>query len=198
MPVITRTSTMLLEGLKNPASKEHWQEFDSRYRPLLLAVARRLGLNPVDAEDAAQETLTAFLQAYRLDRYNRESGRLRDWLAGIMNHKVRDAQRKSHRQQKLIRDAAASEVVMDEIADPSVQTAMEQEWSRALLRECLEEVRREVTPQTFESFELYALQQWPAGQVAKRLGISLDVVYQNKRRVLVRVRQLLPKMEQTW
>jgi len=188
---------MLLEGLKDPSSRAHWEEFDCRYRPLLLAVARRLGLNPVDAEDAAQETVTAFLLQYREGRYDREQGRLRDWRSGIMAHKVRDAQRRIHRQKLHVPEAASGEAI-EQLADPAVRTTMEQEWSRALLRQCLDEIRREVTPQTFESFELYALHQWPAQQVAKRLGISLDVVYQNKRRVLQRIREILPTMEQTW
>jgi DNA-directed RNA polymerase specialized sigma24 family protein len=41
---------------------------------------------------------------------------------------------------------------------------------------------------------LFALQQWPAEQVARRLGISVDLVYQNKRRMLARIRQLLTEM----
>jgi len=188
---------MLLEGLKDPASQAHWEEFDSRYRPLLLAVGRRLGLNPVDAEDAAQETATAFLVQYREGRYSREKGRLRDWLAGIMAHKVRDAQRRLHRQRALVSDRDATSAI-EQIADPSVQAAMEQEWSRAVVRQCLEDIRSEVSPQAFESFELYALQQWPAQQVSQRLGISADVVYQNKRRILKRVRELLPGMEEAW
>lgn len=187
---------MLLEGLKDPSNHASWQEFDCRYRPLLMSVARKLGLNPVDAEDASQETLSAFLVQYRQGRYKREQGRLRDWLAGIMAHKVRDLQRKLQRQKKL--GQAEINDAIEDVADPNLQSAMQQEWSRAVLRQCLDEIRREVAPQTLESFELYALQQWPAQQVASRLGISLDVVYQNKRRILARIRELMPQMEETW
>src|SRR5205823_5538374 len=53
--VITRTSTALLEALKDRSDHAVWWEFDGRYRPLLMAVGRRLGLDVADAEDAAQE-----------------------------------------------------------------------------------------------------------------------------------------------
>jgi DNA-directed RNA polymerase specialized sigma24 family protein len=75
---------------------------------------------------------------------------------------------------------------------------MEQEWWAALLRQCLERVRLDVTPQTIASFQMFALQGRPADQVARQLGISVDVVYQNKRRVLQRVREILSELEETW
>jgi len=193
--LLTRTSTILLEGLKDHSNGTAWGEFDARYRPLLMAVGRRLGLSSPDAEDAAQEALSAFTQDYRVGRYQRERGRLRDWLTGIMTHKVRDLQRKQDRHGKLVAASAAEAV---DALDESVRTAMDQEWTRATLRQCLEEIRQDVSPQMFESFELSTLQLWPARQVAQRLGISVDLVYQNKTRVLQRLRELLPRMEESW
>jgi RNA polymerase sigma-70 factor (ECF subfamily) len=193
---ITRTSTILLQGLKDRTDDQAWREFDARYRPILLAVGRRLGLGPADTEDAAQETLLAFLAEYQSGRYQREMGRLRDWLAGIMAHKVQDARRRASRQQQAMRNAAASGELSHAASD--VQQAMEEEWTAALLRQCLERVRLDVTPQTIESFEMFALQERPAEQVARQLGVSVDVVYQNKRRVLTRIRELLPELEKSW
>jgi RNA polymerase sigma-70 factor (ECF subfamily) len=188
---------MLLEGLRDSSGNSAWREFDGRYRPLLMAVAHRLGLDSMHAEDAAQETLTTFLVEYRNGRYSREKGRLRDWLAGIMRHKVRDVQREMYRQKALAPDSLPTNAA-EQGVDMPVEAAMEEEWSRWLLRECCQRVRGEVTQQAFESFELFVLQQLPASQVAKRLGISADLVYQNKRRILQRIRQLLPEVEATW
>jgi DNA-directed RNA polymerase specialized sigma24 family protein len=114
-----------------------------------------------------------------------------------MVHKVRDAQRRLHRQRELARETAEAGSP-ELIEDHSIRAAMEQEWTQAVLRECLDRVRREVTPQMFECFELFALKQCPAGEVAERLGISADLVYQNKRRVLLRIRELLPQIEESW
>lgn len=188
---------MLLEGLRDSSSNSSWREFDARYQPLLMAVAHRLGLDATHAEDAAQETLTTFLVEYRDGRYSREKGRLRDWLAGIMRHKVHDVQRQLHRQKALAPDSLPNETDAPE-PDMPIEAAMEEEWSRWLLRECCQRVRGEVTQQAYESFDLFALQQLPADQVAQRLGISVDLVYQNKRRILQRIRQLLPEIESAW
>ena len=198
MVLSTRTSTILLNGLQDPSDKASWREFDSRYRPLVLAVGRRLGLQEVDADDAAQETMAAFLQAYRRKRYDREKGRLRDWLCGIASHKIRDIQRKRGRQERAITDKTDGTRFLGQIEDYHISDLWEDECRKAILRQCLEEVRQEVAPKTFEAFQLFALQKWPAKQVAVRLQVSQDVVYQSKRRVLVRVREILPKMQEIW
>ena len=125
--VITRTSTIFLQRIRDLSDQSAWQEFDGRYRPLLMSVGRRLGLNAMDAEDAAQETLAAFLVDYRADRYQREMGRLRDWLAGIMWHKVRDAQRRHNRQHAMGSAPAGSLKLLE---DKTVDVAMRQECRR--------------------------------------------------------------------
>lgn len=187
---------MFLEGLQDCANGAVWREFDARYRPLLMSVGRRLGLGESDAEDAAQETLAAFVVEYRGGRYQRGMGRLRDWLAGIMAHKVRDAQRRRLKsEQALARQAGEGGT---EVEDPAVRRAMEEEWSGEVLRRCLEAVRAEVSPQMYEAFELTALRGWPAQQVAARLGCSVDLVYQHKHRMLRRMQQMLPAMEEQW
>jgi RNA polymerase sigma factor (sigma-70 family) len=192
--MITPTKTVFLEDLKDLSNEAAWGEFDRRYRPLLMGTARRLGLKGADADDAAQETLTAFVADCRDGRYRRERGRLRDWLAGIMAHKVRDIQRRHHRAHA----ASLHESGALEIEDHSIQAALEEETAKAVLRQCLAVVRDEVSPVVFECFDLFALRQWPAQQVAGRLGISVDLVYQNKRRMLQRVRELVNELEETW
>ena len=196
--LLTQTSTILLEGLKDSANQSAWSEFDRRYRPLILAAAQRMGLNAEDAQDAAQETLAAFLEAYRQDKYSRQAGRLRDFLRGIAIHKVRDIQRRRGRQEKSISDKTDEANWLSQLPDDQARQTWDEEWSKAVLRRCLAEVRPEVSPQQYEAFELFALYQWPAGKVAGQLGISVDSVYQSKHRVLERIRQILPKIEEIW
>ena len=85
--MLTRTTTALLEALLDPADDEVWQDFDRRYRPILIAFAQRLGLPD---EDAAQDTLTRFVRSYREGKYDRDRGRLRSWIIGIARHCIYD------------------------------------------------------------------------------------------------------------
>jgi len=72
----TTTTTALLDGLHDPANEEVWREFDTRYRPIILGFAVKLGLSDEDAADVAQDTLARFVQEYRAGRYDRTRGRL--------------------------------------------------------------------------------------------------------------------------
>jgi RNA polymerase sigma-70 factor (ECF subfamily) len=196
--LITRTSLTLLEGLKDPAGSAAWQEFVARYRPLVVAVARRLGLQEADAQDVAQEVLVAFVQAYRQQRYDRDKGALRSWLRGIAWNKVHDVLRRRGREPVPVADRTDATGLLDQVPDPRAESVWAEEWGRAVLRQCLEEVRLEVSPQTYEAFVLLALREWPARRVAGHLQVSEDVVYQSKSRILKRVRELLPQIEKNW
>ena len=87
-----------------------------------MAVARRIGLLPADAEDCVQETIGVFLSQYSKGQYDRQKGRLRDWLCGILSHKARDAQRRHARERAAAHEAAG------QIDDSSVQMR----WRRNL------------------------------------------------------------------
>ncbi len=47
----TRTTTKLLDALRDHDNEPVWAHVDARYRPVIAALARRLGLNASDAEE---------------------------------------------------------------------------------------------------------------------------------------------------
>lgn len=193
----TVTSTTLLEGLKDAANETVWLQFVERYRPLILRYGERLGLSAEDAEDATQASLLAFCQAYREAKYERARGRLGDWLFGIVHNQVRNAQRKHGRS----REVASSETQVSAIESNSseeMERLWEEEWQDAVARECLAQVRREVQEATFAAFELHAIEGLPVAEVSERLGLTPNAVYGAKRRVLRRIRELKPFMEDAW
>ncbi len=98
MALTMKTTTALLEALHDPACEQVWQEFDGRYRPVIIALALHLGLRHDEASEVAQETLSQFVRDYLAGRYDRGRGRLRSWILGIARHRILDVQR--HRQRR--------------------------------------------------------------------------------------------------
>jgi RNA polymerase sigma-70 factor (ECF subfamily) len=195
----TVTSTLLLEGLRTAHNQTIWQQYVDRYRPVLIAHARRVGVSAADAEDVAQESLAAFCQAYRAGKYEREKGRLRDWFFGIARNQLRNwCRRRGEREIRVVGPGEESAILRGIPGEDMWAQAWEQEWRDAVLRQCLEEVRGEVDAKTFSAFELFASQGLPAQQVAERLGMSANAVFIAKHRVLRRIRELLPEMEAIW
>ena len=194
----TITSLTLLEGLRDPRNDVAWQRFAARYRPMVVSFAAGLGLSENDAQDAAQDTLLAFAQAYRQGAYDRRKGRLRSWLFGIAYRKVKDIQRAMGKEQVMADRSDATGCLASVPAPDEAQQLWDDQWQRAVLDACLAEVARHVDPNTFAAFRLYVLEQWPAKKVAEDLGLSRNAVYIAKNRVISRMRELREQMDELW
>ena len=194
----TKTSTTLLEHLTVAADQAPRREFIARYRPLILATSRTLGLSDDDAEYAARETLEAFAEACRQGSHRCEDGGIRDRLRDVAQNKIRQAYGRQSRDDKLAISRTGAVSFWDQIESEHFKVLWEKEWRRAVLRQCLTEARDQAAPRTFKAFELFALEQRSAAQVAVHLGVSQDEVYQSKSLVLEQIRELLPEMEKVW
>ena len=197
---VTRTS--LLEGLERPENRTVWRQFVDRYRPPILRYAQnRFGLNSHDAEEAAQETLAVFADAYRQGRYDREKGRLRSWLFGIATNKIRELVRKraGNQEHQQLRPTSGTGFISRIPADDAeLEEMWKEEWRWAVYQQCLIEVQAHFAPQTLDAFRLFARQGMPAKEVAAVLGMTENAVYLAKHKILKRIRELVPAVEQAW
>lgn len=194
----TVTSISLLAALKNPDDASSWRRFDQRYRPMIAAFARKLGRQESDAADIAQDTIIAFVNAYRSGKYDHDKGRLRGWLFTVAYHctvnkckgdaKLPQAEGQSHIR-RFLKDAASPDIA---------EGIWEAEWRACVLGACIDEARARVEPQNYEAFRLYVIEEIPAHVVAERLGITRATVYTAKSRFLERIREILPRMEENW
>jgi RNA polymerase sigma-70 factor (ECF subfamily) len=187
----TVTSTTLLEGLRDPANEAVWEQWVARYRPLVVRTASRVGVPEVDAEDVAQNALLAFALAYREGRYERTRGRLRAWLFGIVSNQV------LRWRERRARVGAREEETLGELTAPDELEALwNEEWRAAVLRQCFAALRPEFQETTLEAFERFVLRGEPARDVARGLGLTENAVFGAKRRVLRRLRQIEPMMDE--
>jgi RNA polymerase sigma-70 factor (ECF subfamily) len=197
-PHTLRTNTELLLGLQDAGNDVTWSAFVQRYRPVLVAFGKRLGLSHDTAMDAAQEALMTFLDSYLAGKYTRDKGRLRSWLFGIARNSVRRQWRKAPREQQVAENDGSTAFVNKIVGDDSISDAWEQEWRQAVLNNCIDELRKTCEPQTMRAFELYVLNEWPADKVAKEVGITRDSVFQAKRRLMKKMREMLESLEHDW
>ncbi len=191
-----QTSTSLLEGLFDPANDEVWREFDARYRPIVFAFARKLGLDNEDAADVTQETLLRFLQEYRSGKYIRERGRLSSWIVSMVRFRAADlgrsqARRGSWRGQSGLHDLPAEQ---------ECATLWLEARRTTILRQAVSELYQhsKMARKTLRAFELLVLQEHPAEQVARDLGMSLGSVYMAKNRVAEKLREIVARLEQLY
>lgn len=191
--VTTVTSLSLLESLRAGGNQRAWHEFFERYAPMVLAVARGVGLRGSDADDALQETLLAVFRVFQRQPFDRSRGRFKAWLRGVVLHKVRDVQRRKARDRRSDDDPGMFINLRAEAE--RVRAVFEREWQRNRLQRALAEVAQEVDPATFQAFELYVVQDQKVEDVADLVGLTRNAVYISKCRVLRRLREAVARFE---
>jgi RNA polymerase sigma-70 factor (ECF subfamily) len=192
----TRTTTKLLDALRDHGNEPAWAQIDSRYRPVIAGLARRLGLGESDADDVAQQSLTEFVVAYRQGRYDRTKGRLSSWILGIAHHTTLRLLRTGRRG----RGAAGGEADPGSLSQVADESALRSIWTderdRAILDRALAIIRDEsaLDDRTLQAFELVALRGVPAPEAAAQSGMTVDQVYVAKSRVTKRLRGLVEEL----
>lgn len=191
-PLGTRTTTRLLDDLCDPANAAAWEGFDARYRPILVALARRQGFAADDAAEIAQQTLAEFARAYAQGRYQRGRGRLSAWLMGIAGHVASRTRRDGARRNA--RDNGEADAGWDD--DAAMRDAWQRARDRAIIAQALAIIRSEgrTRDATLRAFELFAIRGVPAGEVAAQCGMSVDAVYVAKNRLTGRLREIVREL----
>jgi RNA polymerase sigma factor (sigma-70 family) len=190
------TTTALIGTLRAGHDDAMWSLFVARYRPVLLSIARRLGLSEPDAADAAQQTLLEFVRDIRDGRYDRSRGRLRSWLASIAEHRCRDFLRSA----RVRRPAEPLPEDLDER-----RSVLERWWDEAEEAEIAvaawEEIRRKHASRadrSIEAFELVAMRNVPPSEAARHLGMTVEALYAAKYRVAHRLRAAIERHASAW
>ena len=192
-PNLSRTTTAMLDALHNPADVAAWEEFDTRYRPVLIGFARNLGLDDADAADVAQETLARFLEQYRDGRYQRERGRLGAWLVGIARYRILDLRRKHGR-----RPLRGESAMIDLDDEKGMTEVWEEERRKAVLRQAMDRLRSgsRTDEKTIRAFEMLFVHGMNPQAVADELEMSVQGVYVAKSRIAERLQKLVTQIEQ--
>jgi len=190
------TTSTVLAGLQDYHNQIAWQSFAGRFRRPIVSFVRTMGLTETDAEDVAQETLIAFAEGYRKGQYDRSKGRLSKWLFGIAYRQALNQRRgNAGRAAKVAGSSDATDFLACVPDEAALSQSWDLEWERALLDECLDQVRGEFEPDTLRAFELVVQHDKSPAQAAAELGAPIKQVYNAKHRVLKRIRELRAALE---
>jgi len=183
------TRESLLSRLRDWADDASWSEFFRTYWRMLYEVALRSGLREDEAQEVVQETVIAVAKKMPGFHYDPAIGSFKGWLLQIARRRIVDQFRKRSRasggagEQSI--DPLGSEQI-ESVPDPVVgdlEAIWDEEWEKSVLAAAIERVKRQVSPEQYQLYDLYVLQRWPVAKVARELGVSLGRVYLAKHRV---------------
>jgi RNA polymerase sigma-70 factor (ECF subfamily) len=186
------TPRSLLERLNDRADAEAWRRMLSVYEPWLRGWLTRQGLQPADVEDLLQDVLLAVSQELPGFVHNGRNGAFRCWLKAILSNRLRHFLRTRQNREGMLAQQPMSGVV-DQLDDPASELSRQwdQEHDQQLVRRMLANVRAEFNDATWRIFQLLVLEDRPAAEVARTVGVSANAVYVAKSRVLSRLREEL-------
>jgi len=201
-PIPTRYS--LLSRLQNWDDQESWKDFFDTYWRLIYSSALKSGLTESEAQDVVQETIISVAKDIHKFKRDRALGSFKGWLRNVTRWRIADQLRKRtrHARGENSENEEESRVVdAAQVPDPAsdeLESVWEADWQANLLEAAIEKVKRSVKEEHFQMFDLYVIQQWPAGKVARMLGVNVGQVYLAKHRVSALIKKEARRLEEKW
>jgi RNA polymerase sigma factor (sigma-70 family) len=197
-PLSTRYS--LLGRLQDWEDQTSWRDFFESYWRLIYSLAVKSGLTDAEAQDVVQETVICVAKDIHKFRRDRSLGSFRGWLRNIVRWRIADYLKKQSRgREERTAPGDAEFPDLETIPDPTSDALEElwaQEWQANLFTAAVERVKQKVKAEKYQMFDLYAVQELPVTEVARKLRVSVTKVYMAKHRIAALLKkeiQLLDK-----
>jgi RNA polymerase sigma-70 factor (ECF subfamily) len=182
------TRASLLERLRDGADPMVWDDFFRRYWPYVFSIARQRGCTEHTSEEIVQEVMLAIFEKKAVFCHDPSRGRFRDWLGGVVRNKVTQRRRSPADRCR----ARGGDDVLPEIESSGQQpdAQLEAAFDQAMLAFLLDKVRAEVHPRTYQAFEAFTFGGCSGAEVARLTGLTANAVYQARKNILRRLREL--------
>jgi len=197
------TRYSLLSRLEDRGDQDSWREFFDTYWRLIYSVALKSGLTETEAQDVVQETVISVARDIHKFKRDRALGTFKGWLCQLTRWRIGDQFRKRTRVRGNEDASVTAPPLPDpaDIPDPSgiaSESVWDEEWRANLLKAALENLKRRVREEHYQIFDLYMLQQKPAREVARALGVNVGLVYLVKCRMAAQLKREVRRLEGQW
>lgn len=186
------TSESLLWNLRDSTHRTRferaWDEFYRRYSEPMYRRCRKKGLQHEDAEELVQDLMVRLMRELKRFTYDPNAS-FRGWLQTVTTRAVIDLFRSRH---PMLSNMGSQ---LDEFFSPvSVEEEVMRMFDQEILREVKTQVKSELvqTPTGLRNWEIYVKvveQDQPAAMVADEYGISCQLVYVVRHRVVNRLKE---------
>ena len=181
------TSKTLLDKISS-GDEISWNDFYDKYSPIVKALAKFKGLDAAAADDICQQVMMQFFKQSKTFKFDPNIAKFRTYFGRIVNAKITNYYRK--------RGELSSDEPEEIPVDSEEGNLFMNEWRKAVLKEAEQELKQRVAPETFQAYELYAVQNRPVKKVAEYLDCTENQVYQAKKRCFAMMREILLAMNE--
>lgn len=183
------TRSSVLKAVADTENTAAWNRLFDLYAGFVFSMARYKGLEPEDADDIVQVVFADLARNLPTFKYDREKGRFRSYLTGLVNWRVMDRLKASKR------DAELKANFWKEVkAAGGDDDFSEREWQSAAMKEALRRMKPSVSPEHYAAFVASAVEGQDTDVVTKLYGISRDSLYQIRKRLTVKLHDKLAEV----
>lgn len=196
---LIETRASLILRLADRADVAAWDDFLQIYRPLILRLALRQGLQTADAEDLAQDVFAAVAASVTQWLERPDRGGFRAWLLRIArNATVNRLTRRAHRRWGIGGELGAQQLAQlaEDLTEKAANSGeFDLEYRRQVFQWAAVKVREAVAESTWQAFWLTHVCGSSIEQAAAELGLSTAKIYVARSRVMTRLRDLVLRYE---
>ena len=187
------TRSSVLKAAADTENEAAWSRLFDLYAGFVFSIARHKGLKPEDADDIVQVVFADLARNLPTFKYDREKGRFKSYLTGLVNWRVIDRLKASKRDAELkagFWEAAKAEAK----AAGGNDDFSERAWQAAAMKEALRRMKPSVSPEHYAAFVASAVEGQDTDVVTKLYGISRDSLYQIRKRLTVKLHDKLAEV----
>ena len=194
--MLPETRESLLIRLADADDARAWDEFVAIYRPMILRLGLRKGLQVCDAEDMTQRVLMSVSRAISEWEKDPARGGFRTWLRSVTRNAILNTLQRGPRTPAL--GGSDFLEVCHEVTSPAPQIDqwIDDEFDRCVLRLAASRVQTKVSATTWKAFEMTAIQNHSPQAGADALGVSVGKIYGAKGRVVKLLQEEVEKIRE--
>ena len=196
MNLTPETRASLLIRVRDLADHAAWHEFVEIYRPVILRLARRKGMQEADAEDVAQQVLVAVAKAVERREHDPRRAKFRTWLGRVAHNAILNALTRG-KPDRGSGDSALLAVLNGHKAHTGPDSdLLKLEHRREVFRWAARHVRNEFQQTTWDAFWLTAVEQRAVEEVSEELEKNRGAIYAARSRVMRRIQEKVAEYQQ--
>lgn len=168
---------------------QSWDEFFVIYDAIIRRFAIAGGVPRREVDECVQEVWTAVVSHLESFEPDRSRARFRTWLFRIVRSKATDLIRKKHRAAALSLNDSRFELDVADVSHGMIDD-LDESWRKEALRVLLADLKRQVTPTSYQLFVLRAIRGKNIDELSREFRMNPAAVRTRYHRTLRRFQTL--------
>lgn len=191
------TRESLILRLQSPQDTAAWEQFVSIYRPVVVRMATRRGIQHADCEDLAQGVFASLAEAVARWEPGEGRPRFRNWLGRITRNAIINALSRA-KPDKAAGSSSVRKVLANTLENDGLESTLQKEAGMEAIRWAASQIEPEFTTSTWAMFCETAIVGRTPAEVAKSMNKSVGAVYVARCRVMQRIKEKVTEISDIW